>query len=199
MSTYEEQPGDATPQLRLLTPETARAQSQQNERGWVFTLHHTTDADGNPQQIIVRKVSLADRATLAHLPAVLQNRFLSIVNDQTDRAPQERLTKERMLDNAESRVELANLYLCAGAINPRVYLTPGEAPRFSGVFVGDINLADRMAFQTACEGSTRDAAQRFRPYRGQPEDYVDVGSSMQTVSEEVPVTIGSAWSDGPAR
>jgi hypothetical protein len=186
---YPQTMEDASGQrFRLLTPSMARSQSQQNERGWIFTLYHTTDPEtGQPSEMIVQKVSLADRATLGNLPSVLQKRFVDVVNHQNNQPDSEgRITKERVLENAENRVELANLYVCAGAINPRVYMTQDEAQQFGGVWVGDISVTDRISFQQACERSTKEAAGRFRPYRGRPSDVVEARSVVSPLSREVP-------------
>lgn len=172
--------------FKPLTAEIADEQPALNERGYFFTLFHTVDREGNPTVARVKRMTLAERATIAALPALLQTKFLEIARkiqegQMRGRADQV-LTKERMLENSGRQNDQSNLYVCAGFLEPRVYLTQAEATEHGGVWVERIHYADRAAFANLCEESSEEAAGRFRPIGGGPDADVSAGSNGEAVS-----------------
>ncbi len=172
--------------FRPLTAEIAEQQPALNERGYLFTLFHTVDSEGNPTVARVKRMTLAERATIAALPSLLQTKFLDIarkIQEQSGARNRDTiLTKERMLENSGRINDQANLYVCAGFLEPRVYLTQQEAIEHGGVWVERIHYADRSAFATLCEESSEEAASRFRPVGVGPSQNVSAGSNSETVS-----------------
>lgn len=172
--------------FKPLTAEIAEMQPSLNERGYLFTLFHTVDANGNPTVARVKRMTLAERATIAALPSALQTKFLDIARKIQEasgsRSRDQQLTKERMLENAGRSNDQANLYVCAGFIEPRVYMTQQEARERGGIWVDRIHYADRQAFANLCEESSEEAASRFRPVSERPAADVSTGSDSEAVS-----------------
>jgi hypothetical protein len=183
--------------FKPLTADIADMQPALNERGYLFTLFHTVDAEGNPTTARVKRMTLAERATIAALPSLLQSKFLDIarkIQEQSaSRNRDQQLTKERVLENAGRQNDQANLYVCAGFIEPRVYLTQKEAAEHGGIFVERIAYADRSAFAQLCEESSEEAASRFRPISERPADDVSAGPNGDAVSgADQPVEVSEA-------
>lgn len=153
----------------VITRDTARRRMDQEAKGYWFLLRNTRHPDTQePQRIYVRRVTLLDRATIGNLPRQLQERIIAITRAAaTNQGDQEKIAKvQQVMRNLGRSEEVADAYMVAAAIEPRVYASLDEADRLGGLWVKEIDINDRHAFVAACDGMTREAVALLTPFLG---------------------------------
>lgn len=146
--------------------------------GVPFTLTATTDGEGNPTVVRVRIPDILDADTLDMLPDALRAEVFSTI-EEVEKANTAAMRNVKQggegeavtaMSTAELASRFGNLskmadaYVIAGFIEPRVYATPEEADEHGGAWVKDIEFVDRMAFFTYCTDNERGAASLAKPF-----------------------------------
>lgn len=172
---------------KRLDPAALRARRQREAAGYDFVLRATTDEDGNPTVARVRRPDIFDADEIGKLPQHMQHAIFRLIEEaeaqegKTPGATVEESVVDLLARNYASFATLADAYVIAGFIEPRVYATAAEADTNGGVWVKDIERADRMAFYHHCTGMRTEAAESLTNFRDRPADDVDAGPARQTV------------------
>lgn len=173
-------------------PADLRARRRQREEGFEFVLHATTDANGNPTVVRAKRPDIFDADSLGSLPQQHQQAVFDLITE-TERAERsattddEREAMQRMsvADFARSYgnvAHIADAYVLLGFIEPRVYATAAEADEKDGLWVKDIEFADRMAFMTHVTEMQQGAAAQAATFPARPDAAVDAGPAGTPVS-----------------
>lgn len=189
---------------KRLNPTLAKKIKQREDIGYEFVLLNTLDDDGNPATARVRRINVLDRAVIGALPKAMGQKVLEA---QIERARAQQELRNRVkagerpdltkviLREMYRNEELADAYVIAGFIDPRVYATEEEADQKGGVWVEAINQADRTAYMAACEGQ-KEAVGLLAPFREEPEGPVADRGTMPDVPRQDPIGQAEA-EDGP--
>lgn len=170
-----EAPPQPEPTYELLTPAKARERRQREERGYLFQLKATGG------YAHVRLPNLADKATIKALPQQMQATVREFMFDVQDRD----IKTIDLADLLGGTTELANTYCLVGFINPPLVLTEADVtdPERQ-VVITDINVMDRMAFSTICEGGDRAETTRLIPFPAQPAGGVSAVQPVPHVPDD---------------
>jgi hypothetical protein len=188
------------PVRKRLTPQRAKAWSKKKESGFLFLLQHTRDEDGHPMEALVRRLNFLDADVMKQLPKAIQRKLFEMTSERTRQRGENRkqdITMSVMMRELQRSREMANTYVMAGFIDPRVYETQEEAELMDGVWVEDIDIADRMIFVGVCEGGWDDAQNLLRPFLEESDGDVEAGASVQPVSGEAPESDDPFGEDAP--
>lgn len=185
---------------KKLTSQRAKAYTERKKNGFWFLLQHTRDEDGEPMEALVHRVNFLDKETLVHLPKAVQTRLININLERIKKRGE--MTKDTLTAQAFVREmgrsrEMADAYVCAGFIDPKVYPTQAEADLMDGVWVEDIDVADRMIFSAVCEGSWEEAMTVLTPFSVGPDADVEAGEAVGPVPGEAPEPDDSAAEEAP--
>jgi hypothetical protein len=177
-----------------LDPAKLRAKKAREREGYDFILHATTDDEGHPTIVRVRRPSLFDADELLALPTDLQNAIFTMI-EETEQAEGKQaesdegdaqLARERSLRETFQQYgnvgEMAKAYCLLGFLEPRCYATAEEADANGGVWVRDIEMEDRIAFLNHCTETLREASATVVPFRGRPDGAVDPRPAGAAVS-----------------
>jgi hypothetical protein len=161
----DDDPGTKGKKAKRLSSRTARARAEREEKGWIFTLTRTVDDDGDPQEAHVRRVTMLDRTMIGALPRSMQTRLIELTSGR-DNTPTKEMTPQQLMRRMGRGEELADAYCVAGFLDPKVYATLEEAETYDGVWVKDIDIADRFAFMNACDAVSEEAMAKLKPFPG---------------------------------
>jgi hypothetical protein len=192
-------PEPEKPQRKKLTRSRAKAYQDRKRKGFWFTLQHTRDEDNEPMVALVHRVNFLDKDTLGHLPKAIANKLLSMNVERARRrseGPPQINEKTLLREMGKSR-EMSDAYVCAGFVEPRVYMTEAEADLMGGVWVEDIDVADRMVFLAVCEGSWEDALTVLTPFLDETDGPVEAGEAEPPVPGPTPVPDDLPAEDDP--
>jgi hypothetical protein len=177
---------------RRLDPAAARRRRQAREAGFEFTLVNTTDDEGFPSVVRAKLPQIFDAETLASLPSELRQEIFKVVESveeiEIGKTPDERQAALDGLSTADIVQQFGNIahvvdaYCIAGFQEPRCYATAEEADEQGGVWVRDIEFADRMAFFEFCSRRERGGASVVKPFPDGPAAPVGAGSAHSPVS-----------------
>lgn len=185
-----------------LDPAALRARKRREQEGYDFILRATTDEHGNPTVARVRRPDIFDADTLEGLPDAIQTRIFGVIEEaekaESAGGPQamEESVTELLKRNYGAFAAMADAYVIAGFIEPRVYPTAAEADANGGLWVKDIERADRIAFYHHCTGMVTEATEGVAGFREQPHDAVDAGPAGPEVSGQPAQLID--WPAGPS-
>ena len=177
---------------RRLDPSVARKRREQREQGFDFVLHATLDEEGNPSLIRARLPQLFDTETLASLPAEMRREVFLMVEqvEKLDGSQTpggvgaiEGMSMKELADSFGSMTHVVDAYCITGFVEPRCYATPEEADAKGGVWVRDIEFADRLAFFNHCSAQEKGATAQVKPFPdGRSVSAVGVGSADSALS-----------------
>lgn len=171
-----------------LNPAALRERKRREQRGYDFILRATTDEDGNPTVARVRRPDIFDADELGKLPDHMQTAIFALIEEaekeegKPQRPDVEQGVVELLKRNYGAFSTMADAYVIAGFIEPRVYATAAEADANGGVWVKDIERADRIAFYHHCTGLWREVTDELGSFRERPDDALDAGSTGEAVS-----------------
>lgn len=174
---------------KKLTPQRAKGYTERKKSGFWFLLQHTRDEDGEPMEALVHRINFLDRETLIHLPKAVQTRLININVERMRKrgeVTRDSLTPQMFVREMGRSREMADAYVCAGFVDPKVYPTKEEAELMGGVWVEDIDVADRMIFSAVCEGSWEDALTVLTPFSDRPDVDAEPGETVGPVPGEAP-------------
>jgi hypothetical protein len=151
---------------RIPTREELLKAREQEDRGFLFHLHRSGfDAH-------VRWLSIADLSTLVGLPVAQQNIVLKVFNDY--RREQERqaktkastpLTWDKVLENQSNSLEIADVLVCNGFINPKVVMTEDDLDgNENTIVVTDLHKAERLRYSQIALGQNEEEAAKLAPF-----------------------------------
>lgn len=194
--------------INMLTTAKAVEGAKIEQTGWIFDLNATLDGEGKPQQAVVRRVTIADTQMIKSLPQHVQQKLTSLLDEQAfeqskaensrgHKGARKKMTTKILVNNLEDGMEIADIMCVAGFIDPKVYLTEEEAEQHSGVWVGHIHKADRLAFNRVCQADQEAIADRLRPFLGGPIIDVPSVAAGPEFSAEVPQPERSDQSERP--
>ncbi len=165
----------------FLTPEKARATRAANLEGHVFMLHRTGG------KALVRRLSLTDRAMVGHLPARLQRKVWEMVSENSKGTAalesDGSLNPAQALNNLKRAEAVADAYLVAGFIKPRVIFTEADRESPGDVLVEEIEVTDKQAYVLWCEGDEKEAANRVAGFPSRQDRDVPPRSTVTTATE----------------
>lgn len=167
-----------------LNPSRLRARREQENRGQDFTLYATTDDDGNPTVVTVKRPSLFDSQNIKMLPTTLQRSLMELVN-RTEEAGGEVAGDDLdvLIENFSDAGDIARIYCIFGFLEPRCYGDLDEAIEKDGVFVDDIDESDRLRFMGWCQGRVREVSEPLEAFRPGSHDDVSDRPAGAPVSE----------------
>lgn len=156
--------GEAPPDI--LTPERVAAAKLQADLGYWFRLTRT----GGTAR--VRRISAADRIAVGHLPFAQQQRVLDALAGVGQTANALRsdgsVSVPQALRNMAEQDELVNAYCVAGFLQPRLIFREQERTAPDQIVVTDLDSQDRRQFFLWCETDNEAAAERAKPFLGEP-------------------------------
>jgi hypothetical protein len=151
---------------RIPTREELLKAREQEGKGFLFHLHRSGfDAH-------VRWLSIADLSTLVGLPVAQQNIVLKVFNDyrrEQDRQSKQKgttpLTWDKVLENQSNSLEIADVLVCAGFINPKVVLTENDLDGDEHtIVVTDLHKAERLRYSQIALGQNEEEAAKLAPF-----------------------------------
>jgi hypothetical protein len=202
----------ATPRgPKRLDPAALRRRRQQRETGFDFVLAQTLDDEGNPSVIRARLPNLLDASSLASLPADMRREVFQMIEQVESLegsgqagAPSgfgdlvDSMSGDQLADAFGAISSVVNAYCVIGFLEPRCYATEAEADDAGGVWVADIEFADRMAFFNECSAKQRGASATVTPFPdNRPLSPVGAGSGDPAVSG-ADQPLGGAPAQSPA-
>lgn len=151
---------------RIPTREELLKAREQEKKGFLFHLHRSGyDAH-------VHWLSIADLSTLVGLPVAQQNIVLKVFNDY--RREQERqnkqkgtvpLTWDKVLENQANSLEIADVLVCSGFIDPKVVLTEDDLDGDPHtIVVTDLHKAERLRYSQIALGQNEEEAAKLAPF-----------------------------------
>lgn len=171
----------------------AKEAKAQEDRGFLFTLLNTRDPETHlPMTIRVRRVNMLDSATMGHLPRAIQAKLLELQAERArmqakyaEMGPDEKLDASTILRELHRTKEMANAYMMAGSMEPRVYATEQEADQKGGAWINEIHELDRMTFMGVCDGAWEDAVSVLTPFPEQSARDVATGEAREDSPETI--------------
>lgn len=174
------------------SPETLRARRLKREEGFEFVLHATTDDQGNPTVVRARRPDLFDADNLASLPDKHQRAVFDLITYTEQQEGKAQTADERealarmgvgdMARQFGNMTQMADAYVLLGFMEPRVYATAAEADEKGGLWIKDIELADRIAFMNHVDDARGGAAEQVSTFPSGPDGAVDAGPAGTPVS-----------------
>lgn len=162
---------EPAPEPKPLDISTLRKRRIKREEGFEYILNSTTDEHDNPMPTTVRAriPDILDTTTLNSLPESLRTAIFDLtrtVEEMDGKAKEEveNMPTADLVKNFGDLSQMADAYVIAGFIEPRVYGTAEEADENGGAWVSDIPWADRIAFFEYCSRRERGAAQSLRGF-----------------------------------
>lgn len=171
-----------------LTAQRAKSFSERKKKGYWFLLQHTRDEANQPMEALVQRVNFLDRETLGHLPRAISTKLLNLQIERVKRRGENppELTPTNLVREMGKGRELADAYVCAGFLDPKVYMDQAQAELMGGVWVEDIDVSDRMVFMSVCEGSYEEALALLTPFSEESIEPPPPGEAEPEVSGAAP-------------
>jgi hypothetical protein len=165
-----------------LNPASLRARRQKREQGFEFTLVATTDDEGEPTIVRARRPEIFDADSMALLPDYMQQSIFQLISatEEAEGDVRDEIAGMPLSDiarNFGNVAHIADAYCVLGFIEPTCCATADEADAKGGVWVKDIEFADRMNFMNHCADMQKRAAADVASFPERPHGLVDAGSA----------------------
>lgn len=160
-----------------------------NEKEFTFPLYALSTGHPDVTRIKARRLTIADKTDLGHLPDTLQQQvWKRIANTQKEarrierevRSAEERGeeadTMAREFALSAALVERADAYCVAGWVEPKTCFDEASEDLEDGlIWIGRFPKEDRISYWLACQDATGAHAKRFASFRQQRERVVSTG------------------------
>lgn len=150
-------------------------QERKRTTPYLFALHASSIGRKKVWKVLARRLTIMDRASIAHLPDHLQNfvwNQLQSIQKETERmreAGEEPKNIQEALANNDQNIKAANIYCHAAFVDPQIVLNQHEENLAERkLFVERIAAEDRIAFMIGCNDADGEQARLFETFRPAP-------------------------------